>query len=174
MADEQEAPDKFSLKIPLSTTPGGPTFGTEIDNVYKSELPQGLEGNVETEWDASSLDKAITWLESHASYLNNLSYEMVDIQQLMGGATGGVGGGGASGMPASPLGSFLWAGKIAEKHTGLYNATEAAVKQLSENLEAAARALREVKENYEKAEERNALSAAEMRKMLSAASGGQA
>jgi hypothetical protein len=168
MGDEQQ-PDRVKIEhppIPVVPYHGVYIAGVSMDNVYKAETPSSLvagsgEDGVKTEWDASSLDSAITWLETHASYLNRLSHSMTDIQDLMGGpaATTGASVPGAS---ASPLGSFPWAQRLAAKHASLYSGTEAALRRLSENLYNAAEALRKVKENYETAEGANAMSAAEM------------
>ena len=54
--------------------------GITMDNVNRAQTPSGLvpgagESGDNTEWDASSLDSAIEWLESHASFLNKQSYD---------------------------------------------------------------------------------------------------
>ena len=68
------------------------------------------EAGVKTEWDASSLQGAIQWLETHASYLSGCTYKMVDIQDLMGGGAaappGGVGG------PDEPAGGIRLGGPV--------------------------------------------------------------
>ncbi|MEV4655083.1 hypothetical protein [Micromonospora sp. NPDC049301] len=175
--DTTKQPERFeadNIYIPVPAagvmTPGLAVTGFEIDNVNHAATPKGLvtapgEAGVKTEWDATSLDSAITWLETHAAYLNKLSYDMVDIQDLMGGAAAGAAAGVAGG-PASPLGGFDWAGRLAAKHQGLYQGTESGVRRLSQSLYDAAEALRQVKENYETAEHANAMSAADMQRVF--------
>jgi uncharacterized protein YukE len=143
--------------------------GFELDNVNRAHTPSDLvagpnEAGVKTEWDASSLDSAIRWLESHASYLNRLSYDMTDLQDLMGGQTAASG----AAVPGakSPLGGFEWAGRLAQKHGGLYTGVEQGVRALSKSLYDAAEALRQVKENYETAEEVNRMTAVDMQKIF--------
>lgn len=158
--------------------PYGPRTGVTMDNVHHVEAPSGLvasssEAGVRTEWDASTLDAAIEWLTTHADYLRRLSYEMVDIQELMGGPSAGAMVGGP--VPAdakSPLGSFRWAQELAGKHKSLYDQTELNVRTLSDNLYAAADALRKVKENYETAEGANAMTADEMARIFADVSRG--
>ncbi|MEH1166337.1 hypothetical protein V6V47_13205 [Micromonospora sp. CPCC 205539] len=168
---ERYVNDNLYIPIPAGAvpTPGLAVTGFEVDNVNHAATPDGLvtapgEAGVKTEWDASSLDSAITWLETHAAYLNKLSYDMVDIQDLMGGAAAG-GAGAVAGQP-SPLGGFDWATRLAAKHQGLYQTTEAGVRRLSESLYDAAEALRQVKQNYETAEEQNRMSAADMQRVF--------
>ena len=180
MGDTRDLPDKVSSETPIAIVPGlGPVVvpesivpdavedyiphaGAEMDNVYKSEGPNlvrtaGDSAGVRSEWDAASIDQAISWLEEHGNYLYRLSFYMEDINDVMGGAGG-----------KSPLGSFKWATDLAGRHAALYSSTKASVEQLSKNLLAAAQGLRNVKENYEKAEERNAMSAADMQKAFGA------
>ncbi|MET7876021.1 WXG100 family type VII secretion target [Micromonospora profundi] len=174
--DRTSQPERFKIDdmyvpIPVGTNPvsGVALTGLEFDNVNHAATPEGLvtapgEAGVKTEWDASSLDSAIDWLETHAAYLNKLTYKMVDIQDLMGGATAGMAGG--VGGQASPLGGFEWAGRLAAKHQGLYRDTEAGVQRLAQNLYDAAEALRQVKQNYETAEEQNRMSALDMQRVF--------
>lgn len=153
--------------------------GVSIDNVHHVETPADLvaspgETGVRTEWDASSLDSAISWLEAHANYLDRLAHEMAEIQNLMGGANAGwARGGEAVDGAKSPLGSFHWAQELAYKHATLYDSTEANIRTLSDNLYAAARALRKVKENYETVEHANAMSAEEMARIFDASRAGE-
>ncbi len=159
MSDEQDGPERIDVQLPQMGVV--PAVGVEIDSVHQERVPSGLvaapgEAGVKTEWDAASLDNAIRWLEAHADYLHRLSYDMTDLQDLMGGPAGGK----------SPLGTFDWAVRLSQKHAGLYTATESAVKSLSESLYDAAKALRRVKENYENAEGVNAMSAADMQKVF--------
>ncbi|HEX5540314.1 MAG TPA: hypothetical protein VFX60_01930 [Micromonospora sp.] len=169
MSDDKGAPpDRVEVHFPAPVTAGFSVTGWSMDDVQSASTPEALiagpdEVGVRTEWDASSLDAVIEWLEAHAEYLNRLSYDMLEIQGKMGGA----GAGGVAGMPAapgttSPLGSFDWAQRLTGKHSSLYTSTEIAVRRLSENLTEAVRALRKVKENYETAEQANAMSAADM------------
>jgi len=165
MADEDTMPDRVGSQtnVPIPAYVGIPVVlpghvGAEMDNVLKAEAPSGLNESVPTEWDAATLDQAVTWLESHAEYLNRLRYQMVDLKDVMGGNGG-----------KAPFGTLDWAVTLAQKHNGLYTSTEAAVKKLSDDLYAAAAALRNVKENYDRAEERNAMSAADMQQVFATA-----
>ncbi|MCX4387025.1 hypothetical protein OG777_08795 [Micromonospora peucetia] len=169
--DRTELPEEIraDLPVPVPVHPLAPMVtynGITMDNVNRAKTPSGLvpgagEKGDDTEWDASSLDSAIDWLEAHASFLHNQSYEMVEIQDKMGGvAAGGVGGPG--GGSSNPLGAFDRAGDLARKHSGLFTTSQQKVRALSESLYQAANALKEVKENYETAEKANEMSAAEM------------
>lgn len=168
--DRTEVPEEIRVDtIPVPITPLVPTMhldGITMDNVNRAQKPTALmpganEAGAKTEWDASSLDEAIRWLESHADFLHKQSYKMVEIQDTMGG-------GGPAGMPGqtSPLGTFPRAQDLATKHSSLFTSTQQSVRKLAEDLYQAANALREVKENYQTAERANAMSAAEMQRVF--------
>ncbi|KUL29174.1 hypothetical protein [Actinoplanes awajinensis] len=178
MADETpgklSAESDFYAPIP-SPVPGVPmvvvpaSAGLEIDDTYTGYTPKNLiagtgEAGVRTQWDASSLQSAIGWLDAHAYYLKSLSYRMAELKELMGGdaASGGK----------SPLGGFKMAQTLSAKHADLYNSTELAVTTLSQQIYDAKAALEKVKENYERAEERNALSMDTMRQVFAEVSKG--
>ncbi|WP_203823595.1 hypothetical protein [Actinoplanes palleronii] len=132
-----------------------------MDNVYTSSVPTGVvadagDAGANTEWDAATLDDAISWLNATGKWLHDLSFGMVDIKELMGGAEGGK----------SPMGTFPWAQELSRLHSTLYSNTEAQIKQLSKNLYEAATALQNVKDNYDRAEERNALNATDMQQIF--------
>lgn len=166
--DRTDQPERIEVdtpNIPVHPTGLVTLNGFEFDNVNRAETPSDLvagrnEAGVKTEWDATSLDSAIQWLEAHASYLNRLSYDMTDLQDLMGGQA--AAGPGAK----SPLGGFEWAGRLAQKHGGLYTGTEQGVRALATSLYDAAEALRQVKENYETAEEVNRMTAVDMQRIF--------
>ncbi|MFG3697726.1 hypothetical protein ACGF5C_07370 [Micromonospora sp. NPDC047620] len=177
--DRTEQPDEIRVDTPyMPITPLAPTVhvsGITMDNVNRAQTPSGLvpgagESGDNTEWDASSLDSAIEWLESHASFLNKQSYTMVEIQDKMGGTAGAAGVNAVGGGGSSPLGGFDRAGDLARKHSSLFTTTQQNVRKLAQDLYKAANALREVKENYETAEKANAMSAAEMERAFSEAS----
>ncbi|MCM0679155.1 hypothetical protein NCC78_31475 [Micromonospora phytophila] len=173
--DRTGQPEEIRQDAPfyMPLTPAAPWVhvdGITMDNVNRAQHPTALlpgagETGDDTEWDASSLDKAIEWLESHAEFLNRQSHKMVEIQDRMGGSA-------AAGQvtETSPLGSFPRARDLAGKHSALYETTHASVKKLSDDLYQAANALRKVKENYETVERANAMSAAEMERAFGAAS----
>ncbi|MEU9507016.1 hypothetical protein AB0D32_12125 [Micromonospora sp. NPDC048170] len=176
--DRTEQPEEIRVDTPyMPITPLVPTAhisGITMDNVNRAQTPSGLvpgasESGDNTEWDASSLDSAIEWLESHASFLNKQSYTMVEIQDKMGGTAAAGGLNGVGGGATSPLGAFDRAGDLARKHGSLFTTTQQSVRKLAEDLYQAANALREVKENYETAEKANAMSAAEMERAFSEA-----
>lgn len=176
--DRNSQPNRVEVEhVPIPVTAGVYLTGFSMDNVHRVETPSDLvaasgEAGVKVEWDASTLDSAVTWLEAHASYLSRLSYSMTDIQDLMGGAAaGGLAAAGAK----SPLGGFPWAQQLSAKHASLYAGTESGLRSLSRSLYDAAEALRKVKENYETAEGANAMSATDMEKIFAdVVSGGQA
>ncbi|MEU6072903.1 hypothetical protein [Micromonospora sp. NPDC047074] len=178
--DRTEQPEEIRVDTPyMPLSPAVPTVhisGITMDNVNRAETPSGLvpgasESGDNTEWDASSLDSAIEWLESHASFLNKQSYTMVEIQDKMGGTAAASGMNGVGGA-SSPLGAFDRAGDLARKHGSLFTSTQQSVRKLADDLYAAANALREVKENYETAEKANAMSAAEMERAFTQAASG--
>ncbi|MFI2665594.1 hypothetical protein [Micromonospora carbonacea] len=177
MSDEQHDPDRveIDLPVPLPVNAAYPGMvdirGISFDRtgVDQAETPSGLvagegEKGVETEWDAGSLDSAITWLETHASYLNRLSYDMVDISDKLGGGEAVAGKG--------PLGGFPYALQLAQRHQQVYSGTESGLRTLSENLYSAAEALRTVKRNYETAEGANKMTAQEMQQAFTDAARG--
>ena len=182
MSGGDSGPERIEVDLGPGLPPG-PTVpvqlrGVGTDDVNHAETPSDLvagpdEAGVETEWDAGTLDSAITWLETHAYYLERLAVQMADIQDLMGGPTAAVPG--AASMPGgagvSPLGSFPWAVRLAEKHAGLYTSTEAGVGNLARNLRNAVAVLGQVKENYETAEGANEMSAAEMNRVFTGVAG---
>jgi uncharacterized protein YukE len=173
--DVEDHGDRIESYASLTVGPQGipvtPRFGINMDNVMHVEDPSlaASPDGVKTEWDASTLDSAIRWLREHAEHLNTLLYQMVDIQEQMG-----RGGSAAGQVPSSPggparkssLGSFYWAGQLADKHDALYRSTEVNIRTLRDNLHAAADALVKVKENYETAEAANAMSADEMARIF--------
>ncbi len=173
--DRTEIPEEIRVDnpVPVPITPLVPTMhldGVTMDNVNRAEKPTALmpgagEAGAKTEWDASNLDEAIRWLESHADFLHKQSYKMVEIQDRMGGSA-------APGVPGqtSPLGTFPRAQDLATKHSSLFTSTQQGVRKLAEDLYQAANALREVKENYETAERANEMSAAEMNRVFADAS----
>ncbi|QGN45691.1 hypothetical protein ACN26Y_04995 [Micromonospora sp. WMMD558] len=173
--DRAQQPEEIRLDnpIPVPITPLVPTMhldGVTMDNVNRADRPTALmpganEAGARTEWDATSLEEAIRWLESHADFLHKQSYQMVEIQDRMGGNA-------TAGMPTdtSPLGTFPRAQDLATKHSSLFTTTQQNVRNLAADLYQAANALREVKENYETAERANAMSAAEMERVFSDAS----
>jgi hypothetical protein len=179
MTDEKNDPDRVDVDFPVpmpvpvgSVYPGMVNIrGMSFDRigVKQAETPSGLvaakgEKGVQTEWNAGSLDSAITWLETHAEYLHRLSYDMADIKEKLGGDQAIAGKG--------PLGGFQYAQQLAQQHQQVYGSTESGLRTLSENLYSAAEALRTVKRNYESAEGANAMSAQEMQQAFTDAARG--
>ncbi|MBQ0892618.1 hypothetical protein KBX37_05780 [Micromonospora sp. U56] len=177
--DRTQQSDRVEIDTP--NVPVAPTItpfvyydGVSLDNVNKAHRPTHLTpapggAGAKTEWDASTLDKAITWLDDHADFLNQQSYKMEeDIRKWMRNATGAaaVGGGGEK----SPLGSFERANALATKHAGLYDSTQTRLRELARELWKAANALRTVKENYDTADERNRMNANQMQNAINSAS----
>ncbi|MGC4804371.1 hypothetical protein [Micromonospora sp. DT233] len=182
MTDRTSQPDKIEVEtphIPLGPPATGVSFnGFGMDNVNHAQTPSDLvagpnEAGVKTEWDASTLQGAIQWLEAHASYLRRLYHNMADIQDLMGGKGAAAAAGMPSGMgQKSPLGGFAWAGRLTEKHAALYSGTEAGVLELAKQLDAAVEVLRKVKDNYDTAEKANEMTAEQINRIFAGAANG--
>ena len=150
------------MSTPIPFGPGGllSVTGSTESNVNKAETPSALvpaagEEGVRTEWDASSLESAIEWLETRAEFLHNQSYQMTSIQDDIAGSPDSAGG---------AFGAFDRAQVLAQKHSAFFARAQAEVRQLRDRLENAASALRKVKENYETAEGANRMSAEQMRR----------
>ena len=131
-----------------------------MDNVYKAQTPKTLQAGgdagAKTEWDASTLDGAAKWLESHAEFLSKLYHGMDDLKDLMDGPDG----------TTSPLGGFPWATQLNSKHTSLQQSVQTGLKTVVENLYDAADAVRKVKQQYHSAEEASTMSGADMDKVF--------
>lgn len=178
---------EVSVPVPIPV-PGLPvpvpifiTGGVSQDNVYASHLPDSLvtkpgEAGAKTEWDASTLDSAITWLTAHADYLDRMYRGMDDIRSLMDGPdvdqttkqdsgtqnrTVDTSNPGAA-SNGGPLGGFKGSLAIATKHNGLYAGFHDGLKNVVESLYDAADALSKVKEKYTNAEKVNALTASDV------------
>ncbi|MDR7278542.1 hypothetical protein [Catenuloplanes atrovinosus] len=106
---------------------------------------------ISTEWDASTLEGAITWLETHSRYLGGtLAPGMEsDIRDWLLPPPGG----------ASPFGTFPTALDLSQRHIAHYTAADASVRSVATELWQAAQALRVVLDQYKTAEEANELSA---------------
>jgi hypothetical protein len=174
---------EVAVPVPLPGT-GVPIFitgGVSQDNVYASHLPDSLvtkpgEAGAKTEWDASTLESAITWLTAHADYLDRMYRGMDDIRTLMDGPdvdqttrtdSGTQNRAQSSTDPSAsanggPLGGFRGSSAIAAKHDGLYKGFHDGLKNIVESLYDAADALSKVKEKYTTAEKVNALSASDV------------
>ncbi|WP_446218084.1 hypothetical protein [Micromonospora sp. IBHARD004] len=173
--DPDRVEQRFDVPMPLN--PGMPLVGdlrgVNFDRVGvdQAHTPSKLvagdgERGVETEWDAGSLDSAVTWLETHASYVHRLSYDMSTIKDELAPNEWAEPGQGA-------LGGFPNAQELTKNHDALFSSTQQGLRTLSDGLWAAAEALREVKRKYEDAEHANAMSAQEMQQAFNdAASGG--
>lgn len=175
--DRTKQPDQ--IEVDTVNVPVAPTItpfvyfdGYTADNVNKAHKPTHLTpapggAGATTEWDASSLDGAIKWLNDHADFLNSQSYRMEeDIRKWMGNPAGGAAGIGGGGDGKSPLGSFDRANALAQRHAGLYDGTQTALRTLAEDLWNAAKALEKVKEDYETAEGANQMTADQMAQAL--------
>jgi hypothetical protein len=181
--DDKGGPDRIGVELPIPLPPVHPSmatmpmvnspasFGVSHDDVraHQASAPDDLvagpnERGVQTEWDATSLDSAIDWLETHAGYLRRLSYDMAEIKEKLGGDEAMAGKG--------AMGGFPYALELARAHGQLYGSTEGGLRRLSEDLYAAARALGTVKRNYETAEGANEMSAQEMKQAFSDAARG--
>ncbi|GAA2709990.1 hypothetical protein ACFY2R_03320 [Micromonospora olivasterospora] len=179
MTDEHNDPDRVDVRfnVPMPVNPMYPGMGNirgisfDKTGVEQAETPGGLvagsgEKGVETEWNAGTLDSAITWLETHASYLHRLSYDMADIKEQLGGDQAAAGKG--------ALGGFQYATQLGQQHQQVYTGTENGLRTLSDNLYTAAEALRTVKRNYETAEGANEMTAQQMQQAFNdAARGGE-
>ncbi len=132
--------------------------GVTQQNVWNTHQPSsinsasGLSGT-KTEWDAASLDGAITWLEEHSKYLGErlLPAMPMDIKDRLMGPFNDNG--------RTSFGSYPAAGEMARKHLEHYRMAEDSVRSIAEQLWQAAQTLRQVKAQYEDAEGANEMSA---------------
>jgi uncharacterized protein YukE len=154
MGEHDKQPDRTNVSM-LGTSLG-------MDNVYKAQTPTSLqttpgEAGAKTEWDASTLDGAAKWLESHAEFLARMYHGMDDLKDLMNGPDG----------MTSPLGGFPWARELTSKHTSLQQSMQTGLKTVVENLYDAADAVRKVKEKYHSAEKASTMAGGDMNKVFS-------
>ncbi len=171
-------PDQVNVTLPGGDYGGIyiPTTTVTSDNVWKSQVSSDLAGQpgdpTVTTVDVDSLDKAITWLNTWADYLKRIYHGMDDIKSLMDGPQMDpkiTSDAGLSGQSGGPLGGFPWAGKLAERHTSLFQSYNGGLKTVVDNLYDAADALKKVKDKYNDVEHANAMSAAEMESDFQAA-----
>lgn len=143
MADE-----RTGQEIPIYVPPA--VTAQRSDNPAKPLT--GMPG-LRPEWDASTLDEAVVWLEEHSTFLGEwlLPTMQNEIKDWLTGPPGSV---------APPFGSFPTAIELADRHLGHYTLAETAVQAVAEQLWQTAQALREVREKYETAERANEMSAA--------------
>ncbi|WP_051797825.1 hypothetical protein [Catenuloplanes japonicus] len=151
MADER-ANQEIPVYIPPAVT------AQRSDNPTK---PVTDAPGLRTEWDASTLDGAVSWLEEHAAFLGEwlLPTMQNDIKDRLTGPPGSA---------APPFGSFPTAIALSDRHLGHYTRAEGAVQTVAEQLWQTAQALREVKEKYETAEQANRMSAAAFDQLFAA------
>jgi uncharacterized protein YukE len=171
---------QVSVPVPIPGT-GVPIYitgGVSQDNVYATHTPDGLttrpgEAGAKTEWDATTLDAAVTWLTAHADYLDRMYRGMAEIRTLMDGpdvdqttrSDSGTMNRATSTTPQAnggPLGGFKGSSAIAAKHDSLYQGFNTGLKNIVENLYDAADALTKIKAKYTNAEQVNALGAADV------------
>jgi hypothetical protein len=111
------------------------------------------DAGTSTEWDASTLEGAITWLETHSTYLGEtlVSGMDTDIRAWLAGPADGSG--------TSPFGTYPTAVQMAGRQLGHYTAADQSIRAIARDLWQAAQTLRVVLEQYETAERANELSA---------------
>ncbi|MFI5844341.1 hypothetical protein ACIA8K_32060 [Catenuloplanes sp. NPDC051500] len=133
--------------------------GVTQDNVWNTHQPTSINSasgtsGTKTEWDAASLDGAISWLEDHSKYLGDrlLPAMPMDIKDRLMGPFNDNG--------RTSFGSYPAAGEMARKHLTHFDMAEQSVRSIAEALWQAAQTLRQVKEQYESAEGANEMSAA--------------
>ncbi|MDR7321930.1 MULTISPECIES: hypothetical protein [Catenuloplanes] len=133
-----------------------------------SGLPSRLDPGpgdpgVPTEYDASTLESAITWLESQSDYLSRSLVPGMenDIKDWLTGPPGGN----------APFGTFPTANEMAQRQLGHYQAADASIRGIADALWQAAQSLRVVLERYETAERANALSASSFEEIFTAQQG---
>ncbi|MDQ0366201.1 hypothetical protein [Catenuloplanes indicus] len=104
----------------------------------------------QTEWDASTLEGAINWLETHSTYLSQslVPGMETDIRNWL------------TGSGTSPFGTYPTALQLGDRQLGHYTTADASIRAIARELWQAAQALRVVLEQYETAEQANELSAA--------------
>ncbi|MEU1249202.1 hypothetical protein [Micromonospora arida] len=151
---------------PIATVAAhGPAVGFRQDDVRAgagsapSQLMGGPGQRDVTEWEADRLEAAADNIERHASYLRRLAVDMEEIKDLLGGEA-------ALASPGGALGGFPKGLSLAAAHHGLHRTTSQSLTNLSDDLYRAADALREVKRQYDTAEDANKMSAQEMQRAL--------
>jgi hypothetical protein len=151
------------------TMPNVGTIGYSEDNVYNASAPSLLQNHpgdkgTQTEWTIGTFDDAITWLNTHADYLDRLYHGTYQIDDLMKGPPHSntdtqwmdTGDG-----PVSSLGGFRWARTLAKQQNQLLTQTQQQLKKIVEELRQAAHALGQVRDKYHDAEHAGSMSAAE-------------
>jgi len=146
------------------------SIGYSTDNVYNASTPASLlprtgDKGVETSWNIDSLDAAITWLTAHADYLDRMSHGTQDIKNLIAGPAhpaNNVAWADNGDGPVTSLGGFRWARLLAKQHNSLLEQTRQQLKQVVEELYAAADAVGQVRDKYQDAEHASAMSAADL------------
>lgn len=159
-------PPVAAAVFPLVPVPLLQEGGLTQDNVHNTHQPTSINSasghsGTKTEWDAASLDGAITWLEEHSQYLGDrlLPAMPMDIKDRLMGPFNDNG--------RTSFGSYPAAGEMARKHLTHYDYAERSVRSIAEELWQAAQTLRQVKEQYESAEGANKMSAAAFEQVFS-------
>ncbi len=156
---------------PIDGGPPGyrPGMELELQDVNNATMPRSLETyssdpGYQTDWDIASLDKAVEWLNAHASLLERMYHGIDDIKALMEAKRRGLGE--ATRPDGTPFGGFEWAGAIKDKHRKLIELMKPGVKQVAESIYDAADALGKVKERYQTVEKASEMSAMDWQKAV--------
>jgi hypothetical protein len=134
--------------------------GTSRPDVAPAGLTEAAPGG-KTGVDLESLEATQKWLRDRAAYLGRLYHAMPGILEKIDG-------------PASAefptLGGHKGAQQVHTKHTALYKSFRSGLERTIEQLHDTADALGKIKDNYAKAEDRNALTAQQWQSIFSKAS----
>jgi hypothetical protein len=164
MSTSGNGDDRTGIQVDV---PNLGSVGYTEQNVYNASTPSLLQSTpgdkgTQTEWTIGTFDDAITWLTTHADYLDRLRHGTNQIDDLIKGpqdAPTDVAGAGDG--PVSSLGGFRWARTLAKQHNQLLSETQQQLKNIVDQLHSTASALQQIRDKYHDAEHASAMSAAE-------------
>jgi hypothetical protein len=151
--------------------PGTYTYtGDDVGDVRNATAPARFGGDDRSEWNVSTLQATIQWLNAERDFLDRNRTAMNDIADLMHVQPGG---GIAVPTPgqASPMGTFGWATQLSGQHAAAFSAVYAGLQQICDDLADAAEAAQRVSDNYQSAEDRNRMGLADMQRILGESAG---
>jgi hypothetical protein len=161
-------PDDDRIGVQVNV-PNLGSVGYQEDNVYNASTPSQLQTKpgdkgTQTEWTIGTFDEAITWLTTHADYLDRLRHGTNQIDDLIKGPSHSrtdTQWMADDDGPVTSLGGFRWARTLAKQHGQLLTETQQQLKNIVDELHSAASALQQVRDKYHNAEHASAMSAAE-------------
>ncbi|WP_163512271.1 hypothetical protein [Fodinicola acaciae] len=143
---------------------GGPTlyggFSLTVGSNKSKNVSKDLGGAENpSQWDLTSLDQTITWLNDMHTYLNGLYNKMPEFLELTGRT-----------QENSHFGTFSSASTLWQKHKSLYDSFIKMYEQVMPELQDAATATGQLKSNYQSGEDLNEANAAAIDKAFADAS----